>query len=495
MASLSGSAPRVQSPSRPRWLDVALLAALALGIGAPGLGTLTRRDEIESPSEKRLLATWPELRQPASAWRDQLQAYCDDRFGGREWLVRVDSTLHTRLLDTAPQGKVVLGEAGWLYYGDEQRGGLMGLRPLSDAQLEAWVAALHSRQRWAAAIGAHYVLLIAPDKHTIYPEHLPAGYGLPDVTPFDQLLARLASERPEIVVLDVRQALRDAKLRGSVYWPLDTHWDTNGAFVAARAVTQAAHRWFPELAPLELSEVDEVDWPSVERGLADMLAAPEEPPPLPARGLVPRAGPPPVLRAEVFADSFGEALLPLLSLRFECVAPIPLADLLRSDVPATNLVLDVIVERKLARDAPTLPARSAEDLQRVEPSRRFREAPRPLLSLEGAQLARLGVDHARSVTRGPDGLTLSGAGPAVLHLAAERLSAARLYARLELEVRAVPHGFSVLEGGRPRHVSLPPGRHALTFLKAPEEEVRVEVAAEGGSPLSLRVLRLELRGE
>ena len=474
---------------RPRWLDLGLLVVLGGLIAIPALGTLTRLDEVESASENRPLATWPSGGPPA-AWRDRVQAFLDDRFGGRELLLRARSSLYLTLGES-PLDAVVLGEEGWLYYGDEERGGLLGVRALDEAGLAAWVEALDRRQRWADALGVPYVLVIGPDKHTIYPEHLPPGYAPPSPAPFDRLLEHLARVRPQLRVLDVRDAMRAAKGEALLYWPQDTHWTSNGALVAAQAVVDEARRSYPELAPLTREELDAWTPPQPKRDLADMLATPERFDAPAGVGVAPR-DPSPRLRAEVFSDSYGLALLPLLKARFDCVEPLHTDQLLRADVAPLALVLDVLVERKLARADPPLPDRGHADFRRVEPVGRFRACPRELMTLEGEALRELEVG-ALEARVGGAGLVLEGLGPEVLRFAAGARGVSAGWSRLEFEVRDVPHRVQVQQRDGAQADLLEPGVYAVCF---PTREVlEVELAATGGAPLAITVRRLELRGE
>jgi hypothetical protein len=92
------------------------------------------------------------------------------------------------------------------------------------------------------------IVLIAPDKSTIYPEYLVPP--MPQIAPtrLDQLAA--ATERAGIMFLDLRPALNAAKSSGPLYYKADTHWTPLGAFVAANQILHALHPIYPEIDAL-----------------------------------------------------------------------------------------------------------------------------------------------------------------------------------------------------------------------------------------------------
>jgi hypothetical protein len=107
-----------------------------------------------------------------------------------------------------------------------------GTLPVSDAQLRAVVTELARRNAFLAANGIAYVVTIAPDKSTIYPEHLPRwATQLAARTPLDRLVDAIRAEG-SVRFVDLREPLRAAKSRQRVYFSTDSHWNLLGAAVA-----------------------------------------------------------------------------------------------------------------------------------------------------------------------------------------------------------------------------------------------------------------------
>ena len=84
-------------------------------------------------------------------------------------------------------------------------------------------------------MGGRFVFVVAPNKHTVYPEQLPAGLGRSDTsTRLDQLAAAL-HERGEPFV-DLRPVLMELKQSRRAYQRLGTHCNDVGAHAAYLAI-------------------------------------------------------------------------------------------------------------------------------------------------------------------------------------------------------------------------------------------------------------------
>jgi hypothetical protein len=168
------------------------------------------------------------------------ERYFNDTFGFRDDLIRVHNLVHARLLGTSPLPALVIGRDDWLFY-DKAKDGVnladfCGLEPLSGPQLDAIEGALVSLRDGLQRRGVAFAVLIPPNKHTIYPELLPGRIrALAGTTRLDQLAGRLES-RGDLLFVDVRPALLAGKARGPVYFRTDTHWNSYGARLAARAL-------------------------------------------------------------------------------------------------------------------------------------------------------------------------------------------------------------------------------------------------------------------
>ncbi|MDQ8051278.1 hypothetical protein [Luteibacter sp.] len=146
--------------------------------------------------------------------------------------------------------QVVIGRDGWYYLGDAYDQGRTvsrtGQTPASVDMARRIGDAAYAWNGWLKAKGVRgYYVMIAPNKETIYPEHVP-HWGQP-VSPSatDALVSGSTGFRP----IDLRPALRAARQASSqpLYYRTDTHWNNRGAAVAFAAFAQEVGKHEPEL--------------------------------------------------------------------------------------------------------------------------------------------------------------------------------------------------------------------------------------------------------
>lgn len=205
---------------------------------APLLGWLLRVPPLAGVQEMRPLATWPDWRAtPFAGWPGKFEAWLNDHFPLRGRVVQWNGLVRHRWL-AEPSGLVVVGRDDWLFYtGDKTIQDLFGRDRMNEGELTAWREAAEGRRAWWRERGAHYLLVLVPNKSTVYPEKLPAflrtqarGGKL------DQLVEHLRTRSSPVAVVDLRAALLAAKSGPTLYWPTDSHWSAGGLVAASDAI-------------------------------------------------------------------------------------------------------------------------------------------------------------------------------------------------------------------------------------------------------------------
>ena len=205
--------------------------------------------------EKRSLQKYPVFKWEWKALLSyplRFEAAFNDHFGFREILVRTQALAKFYWLHMSPSSKVVLGRDGWLYYAasiNEYR----GLRRLPVASIRQWRKEFVAKKTFLAARGIEYLIVVTPNKETVYPEFLPKRITQIRQRLFmDDLLKALP---PDLDVLDLRAPLLRAKSVGRLYFRTDSHWNQLGAAVASDAIVERLSIWFPDLQPRRNQEV------------------------------------------------------------------------------------------------------------------------------------------------------------------------------------------------------------------------------------------------
>lgn len=186
--------------------------------------------------------------------------YSIPRFDHLELLqhyITANGWIKVRLMLVSSSDKVILGKDDWLFFqGDNSLENYLNLRPFSESELIKWGEILQERKEWLKKRKINYLLVIAPDKHTIYGEMLPDYYRPnPNTSRLDQLIAYL-QKNTSVDILDLRPSLKAHKKLGKpLYHKTDTHWNELGGAIAASQIQKYLHRWYPEIKPLSFSKV------------------------------------------------------------------------------------------------------------------------------------------------------------------------------------------------------------------------------------------------
>ena len=152
--------------------------------------------------ENRNLAAWPVMkldRATFGALPDRFEAYFNDHFGFRKRLIYWLAIAKVQVFGVTSTPGVTLGSRGWLYLASDSAVlSFRAARPYTVLQLEAYRRIIEARRDWLASRGIAYLLVIAPNKDTIYPEFMPAGFNkLNSRSRLDQLANYMKSDHSD----------------------------------------------------------------------------------------------------------------------------------------------------------------------------------------------------------------------------------------------------------------------------------------------------------
>jgi hypothetical protein len=231
-----------------RWLIVLFIAAISL----PLASNLAGFDGADPEVENRELARFPVVDgswQSIAGFGAGLSEWFTDHFGFRARLIRWYGESRLFGLGVSPTADVVKGRDGFFFYGDDKSlNDYTNDLPLTAAQVNAWRESCVDARDWLRTQGIGYVVMIAPDKHVIYPEEMPASITpIGSVSRTDQVLAAL--QAAGVASVDVRAELLAAKSRERLYEETDTHWNDRGAFIAYEKLITEVRRQVPAAPP------------------------------------------------------------------------------------------------------------------------------------------------------------------------------------------------------------------------------------------------------
>ena len=238
--------PLTFRPVYNRMLILLFLGVLCL----PPLKMILSPEERWSATEQRVLApkpTPPTAINQLGTFFSQSDNYLKDHFGFRD--VFIESYQHEmekHFNQIGVNAPVLKGLKGWYFYtADKVLEDFRGETPLSQEQLEQWLAAQDKKAHWLQQQGIRYILAAGPDKHSIYPEYLTENaLTVKGVSRFEQMLASL-DQHPLPYLVDLHSAIRQAKGEKELYFRNDTHWNMRGGHLAFQAIFKRIAEMFP----------------------------------------------------------------------------------------------------------------------------------------------------------------------------------------------------------------------------------------------------------
>jgi hypothetical protein len=230
-------------------------------------------------TEQRALAKEPKFRlnkDIINLYPREYENYINDNFGMKSFLVWLNSYIDVKLLNTSPMDRVALGKEGWLYSTKEGNLNMLdiyrGLIFFSDEELVKIKNNLVEQNEWLKAKGIPFILMIAPNKETIYPEYLPDYIKkVQEKGRLDQLISYLKANT-DINIIDGREVLINKKTVDNLYYKTDSHWNELGAYFGHKAIMDEVSKYIPNVKAKKLEDYNIVKETKNEGGdLAKML--------------------------------------------------------------------------------------------------------------------------------------------------------------------------------------------------------------------------------
>jgi hypothetical protein len=358
-----------------------LVALIFLAVISVPLVKFVFSDHEEiSVVENRKLASLPRFQASAKGLRElpnQVERYYQDHFGFRLKLLYLYQLIKYKIGDS-PTDHLIVGKDGWLFgkgrgYFDknDQMDNYRNINILSSEELDQLIRTLVAKNLWLKEKGIKYMFIIAPSKHTIYPEYIPTYFTkVQDKSALDQVVAAL-QQYPDFTIVDLRKCLIDHKKNSEhfLYYRLDSHWNRYGANIAQYEIARSIESYFPNRIKPALNKPIGFDIMREQSEIVTpYLVGIKENDPLPVwegrcnierihdkneqDGIFTTICKDADLRAVVFGDSFFTALQPFISGYFKRITYISdeinytdLEKYVTSEKP--DIVLEEWVERKL----------------------------------------------------------------------------------------------------------------------------------------------------
>lgn len=178
----------------------------------------------------------------------ELGKYFETHFAFRAELIDADAKIQSNLFKTSNIDTVTVGTDGWLYYsstlGDYTGDNLFTARETADL-----VRNLTLIRDYAKNQGVDFLFTIAPNKNTLYPEHMPyfiaTDGGVRNRDLVNEALSN--SDLTYVNLFDLFKAQKD-----TLYFERDSHWTNEGALLVYNAVMDALGKAHDDYSAAEI---------------------------------------------------------------------------------------------------------------------------------------------------------------------------------------------------------------------------------------------------
>ncbi|MFN0243351.1 MAG: alginate O-acetyltransferase AlgX-related protein [Planctomycetota bacterium] len=248
---------------RPRRLDAPLSLAFLLALLVPWVDVFVRPALARSPApelrEAAKMPEWPHGLWSLSVFPERAEKHFNDTFGLRDWFLRCHSIVQVFGLGISATPHMEMGKDQWLFLTlDHSVPIYRGIEPLTDEEITRWLDMWTARRDYLAQRGIRYLVVLSPNKETIYPELVADRFNRIGPTRREQMMEALRA-RPDLPVVDLTPALqaeRRADTPGDyTYVPLGTHWNGRGHDAAYRGIVAALRAHFPAIQPIPREEL------------------------------------------------------------------------------------------------------------------------------------------------------------------------------------------------------------------------------------------------
>ncbi len=191
-------------------------------------------------SENRSLSEFPDWILDNGEWNkeffDEFEIWLTEHFAFRGALVEADGALKYHVFASPSDGQVIIGKNEWLFF-DETLNDYAGVT-LAEDEIDMIADTLQKVCQYIEGLGKQPMIMLAPNKNTIYPELMPGRFGNKNEVSNRTLLQEALEER-DVPYLDAAQVLIDYKATDEVYLHQDTHWNNTGARLVLNALYKA----------------------------------------------------------------------------------------------------------------------------------------------------------------------------------------------------------------------------------------------------------------
>lgn len=191
---------------------------------------------LEESAENRELVQMPTLHTEEGWNKNFLKdagTFFEEHFAFRNELVTGNAWIMGKVLGVSTEDKVIAGRENWLYYKDSL-GDYQGSEQMSQRQLFNVAHTLAMVQEYAQGKGIDFAFTVAPNKNSLYGEHMPYYYRYFRTAGNNLSRIQKYLKEEQVNYVDLYGVLENKE--EVLYHVRDSHWNNQGAAAAADAI-------------------------------------------------------------------------------------------------------------------------------------------------------------------------------------------------------------------------------------------------------------------
>ncbi len=210
--------------------------------------------ELSGVTEGRRKVKFPQLKKVGLIeFTRRFERYYNDNFGFRDFLIKINNSIKFHLFGVSTSDQVLIGKDGWLYLtAGTALDKRSKKRTLTQQNLQRKLRLYQEKADFLQNLGIKYLLIVAPNKNSIYPEFYP-DYAQAEVQGKYEQFINYMNSNSKLVLTDIKPKLIVAKNQGELFFRGDSHWNDLGAFIAYQEIAEKLKQQFPQI---EIADLD-----------------------------------------------------------------------------------------------------------------------------------------------------------------------------------------------------------------------------------------------
>lgn len=201
----------------------------------PSVGMLVK-PTIEPVGNEQMLPVPSAVNEDGSFNADVLSdwgEYFEQHFAFRPEAITADATIQGNVFGVSNLDSVIVGKDGWLYYASTLDD-YMGRNALTQRQADGIAHNLALVQQRVEEHDAKFLFSVAPNKNTLYPEHMPSYYRADESADRNRALLDTALAESPVDYCNLFDVFEGKD--ETFYFARDSHWNNKGALLAYDAI-------------------------------------------------------------------------------------------------------------------------------------------------------------------------------------------------------------------------------------------------------------------